>query len=190
MTRKIFRSIMAVAGIVLVASLVIVLAVLYDYFGTVQKTQLADELSLAAVSVEKNGTEYLQSVESVHYRITWIAADGSVIYDTKTGADTLENHADRKEVQEALEYGKGENTRYSDTLLEKTIYSAVRLEDGTVLRMSVSQTTVGVLALGMLQPFFFILLAALILSGVLAARAFQAHCRPAEQPGSGAPAGK
>ena len=170
MTRKIFRSIMAVAGIVLVASLVIILAVLYDYFGTVQKTQLADELSLAAVSVEKNGTEYLQSVESVHYRITWIAADGSVIYDTKTGADTLENHADRKEVQEALEYGKGENTRYSDTLLEKTIYSAVRLEDGTVLRMSVSQTTVGVLALGMLQPFFFILLAALILSGVLAAR--------------------
>lgn len=80
----------------------------------------------------------------------------------------MESHADREEVQQALKTGEGESTRYSATLLQKTLYYARRLGDGTVLRISVSRATAGLLILGVLQPMLLVLAAALILSGVLA----------------------
>lgn len=170
MTRKIFSSIMLVAGIVLLAVTVIIIGVLYEYFGGVQKNELHDELGLAAVAVEADGTEYLEKLTAENYRLTWIKADGTVIYDTRRDAESLENHADREEVIEALATGHGDSTRYSATLLQKTIYATRRLDDGSVLRISVSRQTAAVLALGMIQPILVVLLAALILSGVLAGR--------------------
>ena len=107
---------------------------LYEYFGSVEKKQLRDELELAAVAVEENGTEYLSQLSSERYRLTWIENDGTVLYDTVTDAESLENHADRVEVKQALEYGEGESTRYSSTLLQKTMYCAEKLTDGSVLR--------------------------------------------------------
>ena len=170
MTKKIFQSILLVAGCVLLASLLIIMGFLYDYFGGVEENQLRDELSLAAAAVEDGGTDYLSRLTADRYRLTWIAADGSVLYDTKTNAESLENHASRAEVSQALATGTGESTRYSSTLMEKTMYYAQRLDDGTVLRISISRATVGMIAVGMIQPLLIVLIVALILSGLLARR--------------------
>ena len=170
MTKKIFQSILLVAGAVLLASLLIIMGFLYDYFGGVEENQLRDELSLAAAAVEDGGTDYLSQLTADRYRLTWIAADGSVLYDTKTDAESLENHASRAEVSQALTTGTGESTRYSSTLMEKTMYYAQRLADGTVLRISISRATVGMIAVGMIQPLLIVLIVALILSGLLARR--------------------
>lgn len=170
MTKKIFQSILLVAGCVLLASLLIIMGFLYDYFGGVEENQLRDELSLAAAAVEDGGTDYLSQLTADRCRLTWIAADGSVLYDTKTDAESLENHASRAEVSQALATGTGESTRYSSTLMEKTMYYAQRLDDGTVLRISISRATVGMIAVGMIQPLLIVLIVALILSGLLARR--------------------
>ena len=170
MTKRIFRATLLVGVAVLIASLALVMGVLYSYFGRVQESQLRDELSLAAVGVEKNGTDYLAELHSDQYRITWLRADGVVIYDTQADAETMENHAQRQEVRQALATGEGESSRYSSTLLQKTVYYARLLPDGTVLRLSAVRVTAGVLILNMLQPILLVLAAALILSGVLAGR--------------------
>lgn len=170
MTKKIFQSILLVAGCVLLASLLIIMGFLYDYFGGVEENQLRDELSLAAAAVEDGGTDYLSQLTADRCRLTWIAADGSVLYDTRTDAESLENHASRTEVSQALATGTGESTRYSSTLMEKTMYYAQRLDDGTVLRISISRATVGMIAVGMIQPLLIVLIVALILSGLLARR--------------------
>lgn len=170
MTKKIFKSILIVAGTVLLASIVIIMGCLYEYFSNIQKDKLADELDIAASAVELYGTDYLKNIDSERYRITWIQADGKVIYDTKAGADSMENHADRQEVKQALAEGEGSSSRYSDTLMEKTSYYARLLDDGSVLRVSTTYATAGLLVLGMLQPILVVLIAALVLSGILARR--------------------
>ena len=170
MSHKIFRSILLVAAAVLLASLLIIMSYLYEYFAGVQERQLGDELSLAAAGVENYGESYLQTVKPGDYRITWIAADGTVLYDTILPDTPEENHAGREEVKRALETGEGRSTRYSTTLLEKTIYYARRLTDGSVLRLSISGATTGYLALGVVQPALLVFVLALILSSFLARR--------------------
>ena len=170
MTKKIFRSIVIVAASVLLASLVIISSCFYDYFGRLQKQQMKDELYLAAAAIEHGGDDYLKSISSGHFRLTLIAENGSVVYDTAADAESLENHADREEIKQALESGEGESVRYSSTLLQKTIYCAKRLDDGRVLRISVSRATVGAIAMGMISPIIAVGVGALILSGVLASR--------------------
>lgn len=170
MTGKIFRSIMLAVGGVLLASLLIILGCLYDYFGGVQKNQLWAELDMAAAGVESSGMAYFDAIDPNSSRLTWIAADGSVLYDAQADQDNMENHADRAEVQEAVASGKGSSERYSSTLLEKTVYCAKRLTDGSVLRISISHATMAVLAFGMLQPICIVLMVALILAFWLASR--------------------
>ena len=120
--------------------------------------------------MEQYGKDYLKQIKTDGYRLTWVAADGTVLCDTQAAAETMENHAGREEVQEALKTGRGESTRYSKTLTEKTSYYAERLEDGTVLRISVRYATVGAVLLGILQPILLVLLLALVFSAVLAHR--------------------
>ncbi len=170
MTKKIFRSTLLVAVCALLASLVLVMGCLYDYFAGLQSQALRDELTLAASGVSQGGETYLDTIDSNRYRLTWIAPDGTVLYDTQADASTMENHAAREEVQQALATGEGESSRYSQTLLEKTIYVARRMDDGSVLRICVSRQTLAVLLLGMLQPVLVILLAAVIFSALLAKR--------------------
>ena len=170
MTKKIFRSFMLSAVAVLLAGVVIVMTCLYSYFASVQESQLQDQLQLAAAAVETEGTDYLKGLTADRYRLTWIAADGTVLFDTKRDAESLENHGDRLEVREALRTGSGSSTRYSSTLLEKTSYYAQRMPDGSVLRISVSRATVGMLVLGMLPAILLAAAAALVLSGLLAGR--------------------
>ena len=170
MTKKIFRSIVIVAASVLLASLVIISSCFYEYFGRLQRQEMKDELYLAATAVEHGGDDYLKNIFSGHFRLSLIAKDGNVLYDTAADAESLENHGGREEIKQALESGEGESIRYSSTLLQKTIYCAKRLDDGRVLRISVSRATVGAIAMGMISPIIAVGVGALILSGVLASR--------------------
>ena len=170
MTRKIFLSIMAAAAVVLLCSVLIIMGCLYDYFGGVQERQLEDELALAQTGVECSGKTYLKALEGESYRLTWIAPSGEVLFDSQADESSMENHAQREEVRQALESGEGQSSRYSSTLLEKTIYYAKKLADGSILRISISRATAGVLVMGMLQPMLVVLAAALILALVLAKR--------------------
>lgn len=176
MTKKIFRSILSVAAAVLLANLVIVMGCLYDYFGSVQETQLKDELRLAAYGVEENGPNYLEHLSerdyryawTPDYRLTWVASDGTVLFDTLDSAENMENHADRVEVREAFAKGESSSVRYSTTLTERTLYYAKALNDGTVLRISIRQATVLALVLVMFQPILLVAILAVILSAALA----------------------
>lgn len=172
MRKKIFQAMMAAAGSVLLASLIIILGCLYDYFDGLQEKQMQDELTLAAAAIEESGQAYLDdlNLESKTFRLTWIDAQGNVLYDTKADGSSMENHADREEFQQAIKNGFGESSRYSSTLMEKTLYRAQRLADGSVLRISVSRATSGVLVLGMLQPIVLVLIVALVLSALLSKR--------------------
>ncbi len=170
MTNKIFKSILSVALAVLMASLIIITGVLYSYFGTMQESQLKDELSLAAVATQQLGESYLENLDSDRYRLTWVGSDGTVIFDSHADTASMENHGSREEIKEALISGTGSSTRHSSTLTQQTIYEATRLNDGSVLRISVSRATALVLVLGMLQPIVVVLAIALVLSAWLAHR--------------------
>ena len=178
MTKRIFRSICLVAAAVLLAAFVLIVGVMYDYFSDNQMSQLKAQAQLAAQGVEKSGADYFGGLDDTGYRITWIAADGIVLYDSDAEAGNMENHHEREEVREALEYGSGESMRYSTTLMERQLYAAERLSDGTVIRLSGAQYTVLTLVLGMLQPVAVIAAAALGLSLWLASRLSKRIVKP------------
>ena len=170
MTKRIFRSICTVALAVFLAALVLIMGVLYSYFSQVQHDQLKTETTLAAHAVTQGGMDYLENLGETKCRITWIAADGTVLFDSIGDSATMESHLEREEVRQALLYGYGESSRYSATLMEETLYAAKKLDDGTVIRLSVSRSTVLTLILGIAQPICVVIAVALVLSLVLAAR--------------------
>ena len=170
MTSKIFKSIVTVAAAILCCSLLFVMGVLFGYANDIQAMQLRDELSIAAAGTEQAGLNFLESLDGSHYRITWIQPDGSVKFDTHAQTAQMENHLQREEIQQALGYGSGSAVRRSNTLLEKRIYEAKRLSDGSVLRISASQKTLWVLLSGMVQPVCIVMILAIALSAFLATR--------------------
>ena len=170
MTSRIFRSIVTVAAVILCVSLLFIMGVLYGYACDVQTMQLKDELSIAAAGTEKAGLSFLEDLDAKNYRLTWIQPDGTVKFDTHAESGQMENHLQREEIQQALGYGSGSAVRKSDTLLEKRMYEAKRLSDGSVLRISASQKTLIVLLVGMLHPVCVVALLAIILSAILAHR--------------------
>ena len=178
MTKRIFRSICLVAIAVFLASVALFMSVLYDYFSSVQKTQLKSQVELAAAGVSESGMSYFEGLHLNNARITWIAENGEVRYDSDRNADEMENHLEREEIKEALENGYGESARYSATLLEKSLYSAVCLSDGSVLRMSVRQNSLLTLLMGMLLPVGIIFAIAVVLSLVLAYRLSKRIVKP------------
>jgi len=170
MTSKIFRSTVIVAVVVLLCSLGIVMGVLYNHFTGVQVEQLKDELSLAATGTELYGDAFLENVETDRFRITWIGTDGTVLFDTRVAESTMENHADREEIREAFATGSGSAVRNSSTLTEQTYYEALRLTDGTVLRISANQASAWALMIDLLWPIVLIAVLAIGLSALLARR--------------------
>lgn len=170
MTSKIFKSILSVAVAVLLSSFAVITGALYQYFGNIQEKQLKDELSLVVSATEQMGKEYLEGLDSDRYRLTWVDKTGTVLYDSHAEVAGMENHADREEIKEALSSGSGSSVRHSSTLTEQTIYEAVRLADGSVLRISVSRATALVLVIGMFHPIVLIVIIAISLSVWLAKR--------------------
>ena len=167
MTKRIFSSFLIVVLTVLLASFTIILGVLYNHSASLQRSQLLIELDLAASGVTAGGEHYLSTLSPDGYRLTWIAADGTVQFDSSQDADDMENHAEREEIQEAFATGYGESARFSSTLTEQTLYFARKLTDGTVLRISVDRDTALTLLLEMVPSLIVILLGALLLSGML-----------------------
>ena len=170
MNKKIFNAIWIVAIIVFLASLTFIMGVSYSYFSGVQLKQLKTETELASQGVSMSGMDYLNSLEAKDYRITWIDADGTVLFDNAVNTNEMENHLEREEIKEALANGYGESVRYSSTLSDKQLYSAIRLSDGSVLRLSIVQMAVWTLLFGFAQPICFVILIAFVLSFVLASR--------------------
>ena len=178
MTARIFRSICFVALTVFFASLTIIMGALYSYYSSVQQDQLRNQTILAAQAVANEGMGYLDQLDIEGCRVTWIGADGTVLYDSSTDSDAMENHLERQEIVSALETGFGESARYSATLMEQTIYAAQLLPDGTVLRLSMAQYSMLTLALRMGRSICLMILVAAALSLWLAHRLSQAIVQP------------
>ena len=170
MSSKIFKAIWNVALLVFLASLLLIMGSLYAYFSSIQKNQLRVETELAAQGVALSGADYLDGLNNGNYRITWVSPEGEVLFDDEADTTTMQNHMERPEIRQALKEGYGEASRHSYTLADQQYYAAKRLPDGSVLRMSVAQLSVWSLLFGFGQPICFVILAALILSYVLASR--------------------
>lgn len=160
---------MLVLSLVAVVGMVFVMGILYRYFGRQIKVELQKEALYLSQGTEQNGISYLEKVKDKRTRITYVAADGTVLYDSASDAKTMENHKERAEIKKAMEYGQGEAVRMSDTLGEKTIYRAVRLSDGSVLRVSNTQYSIFALLGQLILPMCWIIVLMLILSGIFAA---------------------
>ncbi|HGA3426660.1 TPA: ATP-binding protein [Streptococcus agalactiae] len=168
MTKKIFRTTLsATLGIVLVTILMI-MGFLYNYFNHIQREQLRTQTALASQGISFEGKDYFENLKTSNVRITWVDNKGQVLYDTQSDAKHMKNHANRQEIKEAIKSGYGESTRWSATLIEKSIYAAQRLNNGTIVRLSVAQQTIFYLLLGMMSPLAIIILLAIILSVLIA----------------------
>ena len=168
MTKKIFKSIMFVCALVLAVGLAAVMGILYRNFDRQMRKELSKEAAYLAYGVEQQGLNYLKNIKDKSARITYIDQDGTVLFDNEADVSEMKNHSDRTEFQKAEKYGAGESSRYSDTLSEKTIYYALRLKDGTVLRVSGTQDSVLALVENLIFPLCGLLCLMLILSGIMA----------------------
>lgn len=170
MSNRIFRAISMVTLFVLIASLFFIMGSTYQYFSDIQEKQLNNQMKLVANGAEQSGMDYFDTMDISGVRVTWISSDGTVIYDNAKTASEMENHLERPEVKEAVKSGYGESSRYSLTLLEKQLYCAQKLSDGSVVRLSDSHSTVLTLLLGFAQPICMIILVILIIAFVVASR--------------------
>lgn len=168
MTKKIFKSIMFVCALVLAVGLAAVMGILYSNFDGQMRKELSKEATYLAYGVEQQGVDYLKNIKDKSARITYIDQDGTVLFDNEADISEMKNHSDRTEFQKAEKYGAGESSRYSDTLSEKTIYYALRLKDGTVLRVSGTQDSVLALVENLIFSLCGLLCLMLILSGIMA----------------------
>lgn len=170
MTKRILKSILVVSVAVLVMSTTLTMGILYRYFGKQIGKELRREAAYLAIAVEKEGMEAFESLPPEAERVTYIAEDGSVLFDSEADEDSMENHGQREEIKEASEKGSGTAVRTSDTLSKKTLYYALRLKDNSILRVSSEQYNVPGIVGGMIQPVLIMLVIMAILSYLIAAR--------------------
>ena len=148
----------------------LIMGTTFAYFADVQRQQLKTETEMAALAVDELQAGYLAQLPEENYRVTWISPDGQVLYDSDMAASQMENHLEREEVQAAMRKGYGESQRYSGTMTVKMLYSAQRLADGSVLRLSMPQQTILMVIWDMALPIGFILLVVIGVSVAIAAR--------------------
>ena len=170
MRGKIFRSIWFVLLFVMTITFILITGLLYSHFTDEQLAQLRNETKLVAQAVKRSGIHYFDDLGTTDFRITWITGEGTILYDNEADAEVMENHMEREEIRDALRNGYGESRRYSSTLFERQLYTAQRLSDCSVLRLSITQATIWNLFLRFLLPISGILLAALAISFILASR--------------------
>lgn len=178
MTSKIFRSVFFTSVLTLLASLVLVLGVLFGAFENQIEKELKSEAGYIAYTIENGDMDFFNRFSDSGKRVTLIDPNGEVIADTEADAGKMDNHSDREEVKEALKDGSGTNVRYSKTLTEKTVYYAQRLSNGTVLRVSTTQYTIITIILGLLQPLIFVLVIAMALSLFLSSKVSKRLVKP------------
>ncbi|WP_165211167.1 ATP-binding protein [Streptococcus tangpeifui] len=181
MTRRIFSATLLATLGVLLATLLMISGVLYRYFTENQFDQLRTETRLVAQGIDLSGPEYFEHLDTSLIRVTWIDQSGQVLYDSETDTAKMGNHANRQEIKDALAHGTGESSRYSSTLTQRSLYTAKRLENGTVVRLSVTQHTILLLLIRMSQPIFLVVLVAVFLSVFLARRTANRLVAPINQ---------
>ncbi len=170
MTGRIFRSAFLTGVLVMLLSCTLILTGLYRYHENQVFRRLAVETDYVIHGLELMGEDYLTALRPEE-RLTWIAADGTVLYDSAADQSAMDNHLDREEVREALQQGVGQSVRDSDTVTEKNLYYAERLTDGSVVRLSCRQDTAAAVLLQMSLPLALLVVLALLCSGLLALRA-------------------
>ena len=178
MTRRIFQSICLAALAVLIGAVVVIMGALYNYFSDIQRKQLAMQTSLTAQAVTAEGVGFLEGLSDLDARITFIGPDGSVLYESHTDSQTMENHLEREEIRQALVSGTGYAVRYSDTLAEQFIYTAQRLPDGSVLRLAMTQYSTMALVMDLAEPILIIMVLAVFMALWMASRLAKSIVRP------------
>ncbi len=178
MNKKIFRSSFLTAFLVLAAAIIMIMGILFDLFGRQILREVESEARYISQAVENEGVSYLSGLTEIDRRITLVAPDGTVVFDNQADAASLDNHGDREEIREAMETGTGTSARYSKTLTEKTLYYAVKLSDGSILRVSTNQYSAVAVILVLLRPIILILVAALILTAILSAKVSRSIVKP------------
>ncbi len=178
MNKKIFHFTFLTTLFALAAAAVCIIGILFDTFENQIRAEVESEAGYIAQAVENEGISFLESLEDTDRRITLINSDGTVIFDNQADTTALDNHAEREEIKEAMEKGKGMSVRYSKTLTEKTLYYAVKLSDSSILRVSTNQYTVFTIVMGLLQPILFILAAVLIITAILSSRVSKSIVKP------------
>ena len=181
MTKKIFRSTVVSAAVILVFGITLVMAALYQYLGKEIDSELEKEGEYLSYGVEADGVTYLEQIKNSDARITYIAQAGTVLYDSQADISKMKNHSDRKEFQEAQKHGNGYAERISDTLAEKTVYYAIRLSDDSVLRVSNTRASVLALVLRLVPSLIVILFILLILAGIISSRMAKKIVEPINQ---------
>ena len=170
MRGRIFYSIWSMALAVLFITFGISLYSMYQQLTQEQFTQLRNETELATQGVMMQGRDYLANLETKDFRVTWITEDGKVLFDSAADQTGMENHLEREEIKKALKNGYGESVRYSSTLADKQLYTAERLKDGTVLRLSITYSSQWTLVAGAALPVAIVAAVTLILSRLIASR--------------------
>lgn len=184
MKNKIFSALVALAAMaVLVASGLITFLVSQDYFNETKK-ELAQEARYISMGLESGGNDFLNKIAAENgsnVRITLIDKDGIVLFDNQAEAKTLENHAMRQEIMEAVAVGAGEAERFSDTLDKTTYYYAVRLEDGKILRLARTIDSIYKSVLQMLPIMGGIVIVVAFLASIVARRVTFNLIKPLDQ---------
>ena len=167
MFKKIFRSSLLTAMIVLLASIFLIMGILHGIFESQLEDQLQKETAFVATAIENEGISYFDNLSKDGDRVTLIDKDGTVLADSQVDVSKLENHGDREEVKQAETEGRGQSVRYSSTMTEKTVYYAQKLDNGQILRISADQFTIVTILLGISQPIAIVVIVAIVLSLIL-----------------------
>lgn len=168
MTQKIFRSACLTALLVILAFFITVIPITVSFCTDTVKKELRTEAEFLLHGIDTVGYEYLIDTAQKGNRVTLIAPDGTVNFDNSASPTDMENHLDREEIQKAMEDGEGYSVRHSTTLDHVKVYYAVRLNDGSVLRVSGSAVSIGDLIMRLSPAAFIILVAALVISVLFA----------------------
>ncbi len=180
MKKKIFQNYLLVGLLVMALCCSLFLGILFRYYEEQAFAQLSAESDCIVHGMELSGLDYLETLDTVD-RVTWVDADGVVLYDSAANAESMQNHLDREEIQEALDSGHGQAVHFSETLLERNLYDAVLLDDGTVLRVSCTQRSVVAMLLLLFGPILGVMAAAALLCVLLAFRLASHLVRPINQ---------
>ena len=182
MKKRIFKGIFYVAIIVWLACLVLIIGAMYNQYSQKDANELKSVTYTIAHGINKCGEGFLSELKfDDNHRITLIAGNGKVLFDSEEDAAIMENHSDRPEVIEALKLGESGDTRYSKTLSKETTYYAVLLDNGDITRVSETQFTILTLFISMLQPILIVLIIAIVLSVILASRIAKTIVMPINQ---------
>ncbi len=170
MRKRIFRNMCQLSLVTVVVSFALVFAVMYHEFDVRMQNELKTEMEYLSAGIETGGEEYLNTIDADPdiSRVTLISPDGTVLFDSEANQDTMQNHLDRPEVQDALKFGKGQVTRLSDTIGKQTVYYAYKMSDGNILRVANTTDSVYSSMLGCLPWMIAVGVAAFLVALALA----------------------